>query len=93
MRKHAEETLKQFEEQNLPGFLLSLAGELASNEKPVDSRKLAELILKNALDAKDQQRWLSLNEPVMTQIKMLLLQTSPLLQLMLGQLCHKLLQR
>ncbi|XP_047321231.1 importin subunit beta-1-like isoform X2 [Impatiens glandulifera] len=82
VRKNAEETLKQFQEQNLPGFLLSLAGELASNEKPVDSRKLAGLILKNALDAKEQhrklefvQRWLSLDVSVKTQIKMLLLQT------------------
>ncbi|KAJ8534694.1 hypothetical protein K7X08_016422 [Anisodus acutangulus] len=82
VRKHAEETLKQFQEQNLPGFLLSLSGELASEEKPVDSRKLAGLILKNALDAKEQhrkyelvQRWLSLDVAVKTQIKTCLLQT------------------
>ncbi|MCD7461772.1 Importin subunit beta-1 [Datura stramonium] len=82
LRKHAEETLKQFQEQNLPGFLLSLSGELASEEKPVDSRKLAGLILKNALDAKEQhrkyelvQRWLSLDVAVKTQIKTCLLQT------------------
>ncbi|XP_019195393.1 PREDICTED: importin subunit beta-1 [Ipomoea nil] len=82
VRKHAEETLKQFQEQNLPGFLLSLSGELASEEKPVDSRKLAGLILKNALDAKEQhrkyelmQRWLSLDVAVKTQIKACLLQT------------------
>lgn len=54
VRKHAEETLKQFQEQNLPGFLLSLSGELASDDKPVDGRKLAGLVLKNALDAKEQ---------------------------------------
>ncbi|XP_059304553.1 importin subunit beta-1 [Lycium ferocissimum] len=82
VRKHAEETLKQFQEQNLPGFLLSLSGELASEEKPVDSRKLAGLILKNALDAKEQhrkfelvQRWLSLDMAVKAQIKTCLLQT------------------
>nr|GEX42429.1 importin subunit beta-1 [Tanacetum cinerariifolium] len=82
VRKHAEESLKQFQEQNLAGFLLSLSGELASEEKPVDSRKLAGLILKNALDAKEQhrkfelvQRWLSLDVGVKTQIKTCLLQT------------------
>ncbi|XP_073021503.1 importin subunit beta-1-like [Primulina eburnea] len=82
VRKHSEETLKQFQEQNLPGFLLSLSGELASEEKPVESRKLAGLILKNALDAKEQhrkyelvQRWLSLDAAVKSQIKACLLQT------------------
>ncbi|XP_073307105.1 importin subunit beta-1-like, partial [Primulina huaijiensis] len=82
VRKHAEETLKQFQEQNLPAFLLSLSGELASEEKPVESRKLAGLILKNALDAKEQhrkfelvQRWLSLDADVKSQIKACLLQT------------------
>jgi len=82
VRKHAEESLKQFQEQNLPAFLLSLSGELANNEKPVDSRKLAGLILKNALDAKEQhrkfelvQRWLSLDVAVKNQIKTCLLQT------------------
>lgn len=82
VRKHAEESLKQFQEQNLPGFLLSLSGELANDDKPVDSRKLAGLILKNALDAKEQhrkfelvQRWLSLDANVKTQIKTCLLST------------------
>nr|KAJ0199873.1 hypothetical protein LSAT_V11C600342310 [Lactuca sativa] len=82
VRKHAEESLKQFQEQNLPGFLLSLSGELVHDEKPVDSRKLAGLILKNALDAKEQhrkyeliQRWLSLDVGVKSQIKTYLLQT------------------
>ncbi|KAJ6376136.1 hypothetical protein OIU77_000993 [Salix suchowensis] len=82
VRKHAEESLKQFQEQNLPSFLLSLSGELANDEKPVDSRKLAGLILKNALDAKEQhrklelvQRWLSLDNNAKGQIKACLLKT------------------
>ncbi|KAK1301945.1 Transportin-1 [Acorus calamus] len=82
VRKHAEQNLKQFQEQNLPGFLLSLSGELANNDKPVDSRKLAGLILKNTLDAKEQHRkfelvqgWLSLDAAVKAQIKGCLLQT------------------
>ncbi|KAK8949364.1 Transportin-1 [Platanthera zijinensis] len=81
-RKYAEESLKQFQDQNFPNFLLSLSGELANNEKPVDSRKLAGLILKNTLDAKEQirknelaQRWLSLDASVKAQVKGCLLQT------------------
>ena len=82
VRKQAEDNLKQFQEQNLPGFVLSLSGELANNDKPVDSRKLAGLILKNALDAKEHhrrveltQRWLSLDSAVKAQVKGCLLQT------------------
>lgn len=82
VRKHAEESLKQFQEQNLSSFLLSLSGELANEEKPVESRKLAGLILKNAMDAKEQhrkfelvQRWLALDVSVKNQIKACLLQT------------------
>ncbi|KAJ4957322.1 hypothetical protein NE237_014105 [Protea cynaroides] len=82
VRKQAEESLKHFQEQNLPSFLLSLSGELANEEKPVDSRKLGGLILKNALDAKEQhrkfelvQRWLALDSSVKAQIKSCLLQT------------------
>ncbi|WOG97029.1 hypothetical protein DCAR_0416368 [Daucus carota subsp. sativus] len=82
VRKQAEENLKQFQEQNLSNFLVSLAGELSNDEKPVDSRRLAGLILKNALDAKEQhrkfelvQRWLSLDVVVKEQIKTCLLKT------------------
>ena len=39
VRKVAEDSLKQFQEQNLAGFLLALSHELANNEKPPDSRK------------------------------------------------------
>ncbi|GAB2293946.1 Importin subunit beta-1 [Dionaea muscipula] len=82
VRRQAEESLKQFQEQNLPSFLLSLAAELANEDKRVESRKLAGLILKNALDAKEQQRkyelvqrWLSLDISVKSQIKTFLLRT------------------
>ncbi|GMH28090.1 hypothetical protein Nepgr_029933 [Nepenthes gracilis] len=82
VRKQAEESLKQFQDQNLPSFFLSLSGELVNEEKPVESRKLAGLILKNALDAKEQhrkyelvQRWLSLDVSVKNQIKICLVQT------------------
>ncbi|XP_002994383.2 importin subunit beta-1 [Selaginella moellendorffii] len=56
VRKFAEDNLKQFEEQNLPLFLVSLSIELANSAKPAESRRLAGLILKNSLDAKDAQR-------------------------------------
>ncbi|XP_050223464.1 importin subunit beta-1-like [Mercurialis annua] len=82
VRKHAEESLKQFQAQNLPAFLLSLSVELANDDKPVDSRKLAGLVLKNALDAKEQhtkyelvQRWLSLDVSAKSQMKTCLLNT------------------
>lgn len=81
-RKYAEESLNQFQDQNLASFFLTLSGELANNDKPVDSRKLAGLILKNTLDAKEQhrkselvQRWLSLDVFVKAQVKGCLLQT------------------
>lgn len=56
VRTQAEQQLKQFQEQNYSGFLVSLAAELSNAEKPVDSRRLAGLILKNTLDAKDEAR-------------------------------------
>ena len=82
VRNHAEDSLKQFRGQDLHLFLTSLSWELSNDEKPVESRKLAGLILKNALDAKEQhrklelvQRWLSLDGTAKTQIKTCLLQT------------------
>lgn len=82
VRKLAEENLKQFQEQNLAAFLISLSNELANSEKPAESRKLAGLILKNSLDAKEAprkaelvQKWISLEPAVKTQIKTTLLQT------------------
>ncbi|KAJ7300086.1 hypothetical protein O6H91_19G031700 [Diphasiastrum complanatum] len=82
VRKLAEENLRQFQEQNVAAFLLSLSHELGNNEKPAESRKLAGLILKNSLDAKEVQRkgelaqqWLALDPAVKGQIKASLLQT------------------
>ena len=66
----------------MPLFLVSLALELANQEKPIESRKLAGLVLKNALDAKEQvrkaeyiARWISLDVAVKSQIKSALLTT------------------
>ncbi|RWW26837.1 hypothetical protein BHE74_00025171 [Ensete ventricosum] len=82
IRTVAEATLKQFQEQNLPHFLLSLSVELSSEQKPPESRRLAGIILKNSLDAKDAvwkeeltQKWVSVDASIKAQIKESLLQT------------------
>ncbi|KAJ4462253.1 putative Importin subunit beta-1 [Paratrimastix pyriformis] len=76
-REQSEQFLKSAEQANYPMFLLSLAGELANNEKPSQARGMAGLILKNALYAKESperqlqlnQQWLALDPTVRTQIK------------------------
>ena len=72
----AEEQLKNAQESNLAGFLTGLASELANEQKPPEVRRLAGLILKNALDARDetrkadlQQKWLALDAGTRTAIK------------------------
>ncbi|XP_024520306.1 importin subunit beta-1 [Selaginella moellendorffii] len=82
VRKLAEDNLRQFQDQNLAAFLVSLSGELASDDKPPESRKLAGLILKNSLDAKDAgrraelgDRWLLLDSAARAQIKAALVAT------------------
>ena len=75
-RQAAEEQLKNAQESNLAGFLTGLASELANEQKPPEVRRLAGLILKNALDARDetrkadlQQKWLALDAGTRTAIK------------------------
>ncbi|WCJ28005.1 Importin subunit beta-1 [Euphorbia peplus] len=82
VRNEAETNLRRFQEHNLPHFLLSLSVELANNEKPIESRRLAGIILKNSLDAKDAvtkeqliQQWMSIEISIKSQIKDLLLRT------------------
>eukprot|EP00898_Chlorokybus_atmophyticus_P004073 jgi/Chlat1/4667/Chrsp3S05614 len=82
VRKAAEDSLKQFQEQNHALFLLALAHELAADSKPAESRRLAGLILKNALDAKEEARkaelvaqWVQLDAGLRSQIKAALLAT------------------
>ncbi|KAJ4779228.1 Importin subunit beta-1 [Rhynchospora pubera] len=81
-RTAAEASLKQFQEQNLPQFLLSLSVELSNEQKPPESRRLAGIILKNSLDAKDSarkeyltQQWVSVDPSIKFQIKESLLRT------------------
>lgn len=82
VRTEAESTLRQFQEQNLLGFLLSLSVELANDEKPTESRRLAGIVLKNCLDAKDAgtkerlaQQWMLMDISIKSQIKDFLLRT------------------
>ena len=51
IRGQAEQHLKAAEESNASSYLGSLAGELSNNEKPADTRQIAGILLKNALDA------------------------------------------
>ncbi|KAJ1699035.1 hypothetical protein LUZ63_007547 [Rhynchospora breviuscula] len=82
VRTAAESNLKQFQEQNLPHFLLSLSAELAIEQKPPESRRLAGILLKNSLDAKDSFRkeqlakqWVAVDPAIKSQIKEALLTT------------------
>ena len=82
IRTQAEASLRQFQEQNLPLFLLSLSVELANNVKPLESRRLAGIVLKNSLDAKDSvrkehlvQQWMTIEISIKSQIKDSLLRT------------------
>ncbi|CAL9220098.1 unnamed protein product [Arabidopsis halleri] len=82
VRTEAEASLRQFQEQNLPLFLLSLSFELENNDKPAESRRLAGILLKNSLDAKDSARkdhlvkqWFAIDVALKSQIKDRLLKT------------------
>ena len=45
-RNQAEQQLKQYQQQNLASYLLSLATEVSSNGKPEHTRQMAGLMLK-----------------------------------------------
>ncbi|XP_072974706.1 importin subunit beta-1-like [Typha angustifolia] len=82
IRSSAEGNLKQFQEQSLPHFLLALSIELSDDQKPPESRRLAGIVLKNSLDAKDSirkenlsQQWISVDPAIKFQIKESLLRT------------------
>lgn len=82
VRTEAEASLRQFQEQNMPVFLLSLSVELSNDDKPVESRRLAGIVLKNSLDAKDAirkeqlvQQWMAIDISIKSQIKDSLLRT------------------
>jgi importin subunit beta-1 len=56
LRQAAEEHLRNVQETNFPAFVVSLAAELANPTKPPDARRMAGILLKNALDAKDEAK-------------------------------------
>ncbi len=59
LRGQAEQHLQQLRENNHAQFVASLAEELCEESKPIDTRRLAGLILKNELDARDEARKVS----------------------------------
>jgi len=76
LRLQAEKVLADADKANPALFLQLLCAELSSEEKPAFSRRLAGLIMKNALSAKDEQRklqlvqkWLNLDQSIKLQIK------------------------
>ncbi|KAH6837544.1 ARM repeat superfamily protein [Perilla frutescens var. hirtella] len=82
IRNEAETALGQFQGQNLPGFLLSLSVELSNDGKPTESRRLAGIVLKNSLDAKEAatkdnlvQQWVAIDISFKSQIKSSVLNT------------------
>lgn len=82
IRTEAEASLRHFEEQNSPAFLLSLSVELSNDGKPIESRRLAGIVLKNSLDAKDAsrrehlvQQWVAIDVSMKSQIKESLMMT------------------
>lgn len=56
IRVPAEKKLKLVEEQNLPLYLRGLCSALADQQCPADMRQLAGICLKNAMNAKSEQR-------------------------------------
>ncbi|KAH6798262.1 ARM repeat superfamily protein [Perilla frutescens var. hirtella] len=82
VRTEAESILSKFREENLPQYLLSLSFELSNDGKPIESRRLAGIILKNDLGAKDSgtkeqpvQQWVQIDISLKSQIKNSLLNT------------------
>ena len=55
VRTQAEKTLQQARTSNLPQFYVAMSGELCNDLKPKNTRQLAGVILKNCLDANNDQ--------------------------------------
>ncbi len=56
VRSQAEEHIRQLQASNYPSLIASMSAELSNAAKPGDSRRLAGIVLKNALDAKEDAR-------------------------------------
>eukprot|EP00959_Pyramimonas_sp_CCMP1952_P053252 1113969-Pyramimonas_sp.AAC.1 len=82
IRKQSEDAIRGFQASDPANFFLQFTSELAKEDKPPNVRTLAGLLLKNALDAKDETRklelweiWKALDPQLKSQIKMMLLAT------------------
>jgi importin subunit beta-1 len=78
--KNAEKTVSEWEQRNFAEFLCSVATELATDGKPLQSRFAAGIIIKNALMTKDEsfqaekhKRWTSLDAGAREAVKQPLL--------------------
>ena len=76
VRTQAEKTLQQARTSNLPQFYVAMSGELCNDSKPKNTRQLAGVILKNCLDANNDQlaeqrakEWLALPAQIRNQVK------------------------
>eukprot|EP00798_Chlamydomonas_sp_ICE-L_P017132 gene17132-23436_t len=92
IRTEAEGQLKSFQEQNFPSFVASLSAELLNSAKVADSRRLAGLIMKNMLDAKEEARkqemhlrWIALDHSLKYIVREALLAT---LKTDVPDVCH-----
>lgn len=79
--QNAERALREYEERNLPEYVVALAAELAAEGKNPQARQLAGLCLKNVLAAKDDvlqaakhDAWKKLSPETRQQVKTSLLQ-------------------
>ncbi|KAI0277890.1 karyopherin Kap95 [Russula aff. rugulosa BPL654] len=75
-RENATQKLEQASRENYPGYMHTLASELANEASPVFVRNAAGLALKNALTARDSARqieystrWLGLDAKIRNEIK------------------------
>lgn len=80
-RQQAEQNLQQFRDSNFPSYLASLIAELNNDAREADVRQAAGLLLKNAVDAKEESRradlaakWVAVDAALKTSIRGILLQ-------------------
>lgn len=56
VRSQCEHHLQELEKQDFPSYVVSLTAEFATETKPVFSRRLAGILLKNSLSSKDEMQ-------------------------------------
>jgi len=83
LQRSAEELLRNAEEANFAQYMGTLCTELHTENRPPETRKLAGLLMKNSLDAKDRrtkqsykERWLmKVDDLAREEIKRMLMET------------------